>query len=73
MYNHFRETLDQGLKSLAENSGKGGLPAAPDTTTTAGEVPEPTADANVESDLTAQEQEAEQAEQQVTSGQGSNQ
>jgi hypothetical protein len=73
MYNHFREMLDGGLKSLAENAGKGGLPTAPDTTTTAGEVPAPTADANVESDLQAEEQEAEQAEQQVTSGQGNNQ
>jgi hypothetical protein len=66
MYNQFHQMMDAGLKSLAENQGKSGLPAAPDTTTTAGEVPEPTADNNVESDLQAQQQEAEQAEQQVT-------
>lgn len=71
MYNSFHQTMDAGLKTLAENQGKSGLPAAPDTTTTPGEVPEPTADASVDSDLQAQQQEAEQAEQQVTAaGQG---
>ncbi|MBZ5704185.1 MAG: hypothetical protein LAN63_02440 [Acidobacteriia bacterium] len=71
MFNHFQEMLDAGLKSLAENQGKGGLPTAPDTSTTAGEVPPPTADDSVQSDLQAQQQEADQAEQQVTAaGQG---
>jgi hypothetical protein len=71
MYNHFHELMDSGLKSLAENSGKGGLPKAPDTSTTAGEVPAPAADDSVESDLQAQQTEADQVEQQVTAaGQG---
>ena len=29
MHNHFREQLDQGLKTLAENQGKNGIPAGP--------------------------------------------
>ena len=70
MYNHFRETLDAGLKALAEKSGKGGLPAAPDTGTTAGEVPPPTPDANVESDLQQQEKDADQTEAEVRQGAG---
>ena len=62
MYNNFRQTLDAGLKSLAENSGKSGLPKAPDTSTKAGEVPAPTPDANVDSDLQQQEKDADQLE-----------
>jgi hypothetical protein len=68
MYNHFRETLDAGLKELAEKSGKAGLPAAPDTSTTAGEVPAPTPDANVEGDLQQQEKDADQTEAEVRQG-----
>ncbi|MFI5089314.1 MAG: hypothetical protein ACHP7P_04575 [Terriglobales bacterium] len=70
MYNHFRETLDAGLKSLAENSGKNGVPAAPDTGTTAGEVPAPTPDANVDSDLQQQQKDADQMEAEVKQGSG---
>ena len=29
MHNHFREQLDSGLKTLAENQGKNGIPAGP--------------------------------------------
>jgi len=70
MYNHFRETLDAGLKSLAENSGKNGVPAAPDTSTTAGEVPAPTPDTNVDSDLQQQEKDANQLESEVKQSSG---
>jgi hypothetical protein len=70
MYNHFRELVDSGLKSLAENSGKNGLPAAPDTTTTAGEVPPPTADNNVDSELQEQQKEADQTESEVQQDSG---
>ncbi|MGO9439804.1 MAG: hypothetical protein ACLPXM_04600 [Terriglobales bacterium] len=70
MYNHFRETLDAGLKSLAENSGKNGVPAAPDTGTTAGEVPAPTPDTNVDSDLQQQQKDADQMEAEVKQGSG---
>jgi hypothetical protein len=68
MYNQFRVTLEAGLKALAENSGKNGLPKAPDTSTTAGEVPPPTPDANVDSDLQQQEKEADQTEADVNQG-----
>ena len=34
MHNSLRETMDEGLKKLADNNGKNGLPAAPDTKTT---------------------------------------
>jgi hypothetical protein len=65
MHNQFREQIDSGLKALADNSGKGGLPPAPDTGTTAGEVPAPPPEANVDSALQAQQREADQAEKQV--------
>lgn len=62
MHNNFRQNMDQGLKKLAENNGKNGLPAAPDTKTTQGEVPAPTPDSNVQDDLQATQKEADQAE-----------
>jgi hypothetical protein len=65
MQNQLHEQLDSGLKTLADNSGQGGLPPAPDTGTTAGEVPVPPPDANVDSALQAQQTEADQTEQQV--------
>jgi hypothetical protein len=76
MHNHLRETLDAGLKTLAENSGKNGLPAAPDTTTKGGEVPPPAADTNVDSELQQAQKDADQAEADVpqeSGGQGSSQ
>ncbi len=62
MHNQLRIQMDAGLKELADKQGKNGLPAAPDTKTQAGEVPAPTPDTNVENDLKAQQQEADQAE-----------
>ena len=62
MHNALRQTMDEGLKKLAANSGKNGLPAAPDTHTTEGEVPPPTADANVAQDLQQTQKDADQAE-----------
>jgi len=70
MYNQFRLSLEAGLKSLAENSGKNGLPTAPDTATTAGEVPAPTPDNNVDSDLQQQQKEADDLETDVKQGSG---
>lgn len=67
MHNHLRETLDEGLKDLASKQGKDGLPAAPDTHTTAGEVPPPSADTNVGSDLQTQQKDADQTEADVNS------
>jgi len=65
MHNHFRELIDAGMKSLAEKSGKDGLPAAPDTSTKAGEVPAPTPDGNVDSELQQQQKDADQTEAEV--------
>jgi hypothetical protein len=62
MHNQLRIQLDAGLKELSEKQGKGGMPAAPDTKTTAGEVPAPTPDTSVSSDLAAQQKDADAAE-----------
>src|SRR6185312_6325183 len=63
MHNQFREKLDAGLKNLAENQGKNGLPKAPDTSTVGGEVPPPQADNDAATELQDQQKDAEQAEQ----------
>ncbi len=60
MHNHFREQVDAGLKNLADNAGKNGLPAAPDTKTIGGPPPAP--DANAAAQLKQQQQDADQAE-----------
>jgi hypothetical protein len=65
MHNQFREQLDAGLKTLADKGGTGGLPKAPDTATTGGEVPAPTPDPGVADQLQAQQQQADQTETQV--------
>jgi hypothetical protein len=62
MHNNLRQTMDEGLKKLAENAGKNGLPAAPDTKTTEGEIPAPAADSNVADDLQQTQKDADQAE-----------
>ena len=72
MHNQFREQLDSGLKTLADNSGKGGLPKAPDTATTAGEVPTPAPDPTAGAQLQDAQQDADQTEKAVQqSGSGS--
>jgi hypothetical protein len=65
MRNHFQEQLDNGMKALAEKQGTGGLPKAPDTSTTASDVPPPPPDTNAAKDLTDQEAAADQTEKQV--------
>ena len=65
MRNHFQEQLDSGMKDLAEKQGKGGLPKAPDTGTTASDVPPPPPDTDAAKDLTDQEKAADQVETQV--------
>ena len=65
MHNSFREQLDAGLKTLADNSGKGGLPKAPDTQITPGEIPPPAPDVGVEAKLNDQVKDATAAESQV--------
>jgi hypothetical protein len=68
MHNHFREKLDNGLKALAENQGKNGLPKAPDVSTVAGEAPAPTPDSNAGTELEHQEKDADKTEKQVQNG-----
>lgn len=65
MHNHFEEQLNSGMKALAEKQGTGGLPKAPDTGTTASDVPLPPPDTNAAKDLSDQEAAADQAETQV--------
>jgi hypothetical protein len=65
MHNHFEEQLNNGMKALAEKQGTGGLPKAPDTGTTASDVPLPPPDKNAAKDLTDQQATADQTEQQV--------
>jgi hypothetical protein len=65
MHNQFRAQLDSGLQQLAANSGKGGLPTAPDTATTAGEVPPPAPDSGAPAQVTAQQRQADQTEAQL--------
>jgi hypothetical protein len=62
MHNQLRIQMDAGLKELADKQGKDGLPAAPDTKTQAGEVPAPTPDTTVASDLEQQQKDAAAAE-----------
>jgi hypothetical protein len=65
MHNHFQEQLDSGMKELAEKQGKSGLPKAPDTDTTAADVPPPPPDTSAAKDLTDQEEAADETETQV--------
>jgi hypothetical protein len=65
MHNHFEEQLNNGMKALAEKQGTGGLPKAPDTGTTASDVPSPSPDTNAAKDLTDQQADADQTETQV--------
>jgi hypothetical protein len=65
MHNHFRETLDSGLKTLADNQGKNGIPAAPSTATTVNPDGQVQPDLTVQSQLASQEADADQAEKEV--------
>jgi hypothetical protein len=65
MHNHFREQMDNGLKTLADKQGKGGIPAAP--ATGGRNNPEGTAieDLSATADLKKQQDDANQAEKEV--------
>lgn len=65
MQNHFQEQLDSGMKDLASKQGTGGLPKAPDTSTTASDVPPPPPDTSAEKTLQDQQAAADQTEAQV--------
>jgi hypothetical protein len=65
MYNHFRESLKDGMGDLAKKQGTGGLPKSPDTKTTAGDVPPPEPDKTAEKALKEQAASADQTEAEV--------
>jgi hypothetical protein len=65
MHNHFQEQIDAGLKTLAARQGTGGLPKAPDTSATPGEIPPPTADTTAARALTDQQAAADETEARV--------
>jgi hypothetical protein len=62
MYNSFRDQVKDGMGDLAKKQGTGGLPKAPDTSTTAGDVPPPSPDKSAEKSLQDQQAAADQAE-----------
>lgn len=65
MHDNFREKVDDGLKSLSENQGKGGIPRGPAAAVHA--IPEGQADPDltVESDLKKQQEAADETEKDV--------
>lgn len=65
MRNHFEEQLDNGMKTLAEKQGTGNMPKAPDTGTTASDIPAPQPDNTAAKELTDQDAAANQTEAQV--------
>jgi hypothetical protein len=66
MHNHFQEQLDNGMKEMAAKQGTGGLPKAPDTSTTASDVPPPPPDASAAKTLEDQQAAADQTDAQVS-------
>jgi len=71
MYNSFRESVKDGMGDLAKKQGSGGLPKAPDTSTTNGDVPAPPPDKTAEKSLQDQQSAADQAESEVKQEAGS--
>ena len=65
MHNHFREQLDQGLKTLAENQGKNGIPAGPKPGGRANPDGQAQPDLDVEAQLNDQQKDADAAEAEV--------
>jgi hypothetical protein len=65
MYNHFQETLTNGMGELAKKQGTGGMPKAPDAGTQASDIPAPAADTSEAKTLQDQQQQADQTETQV--------
>jgi hypothetical protein len=65
MYNNFHQQIDDGLKSLSENQGKNGLPAAPATGGHAVAEGQAQPDLTTQTDLEAQQKDADKAEAEV--------
>jgi hypothetical protein len=62
MYNHFQEQLTSGMGEMAKKQGTNGMPAAPDTGTTAAAVAPPPPDTTAQKTLEDQQKQADQAE-----------
>lgn len=71
MYNAFRDSLKDGMSEMAKKNGSGGLPKAPDTSTSESDVPAPPADKTAEKTLTDQQTAADQTETEVKQEAGS--
>jgi hypothetical protein len=65
MQNAFRERIDDGLKTLADNQGKNGLPASPSTAATPVPGSQVQPDLDAVASLQKQEQDADAAEKEV--------
>lgn len=65
MYNHFADQLQNGMKEMAQKQGTNGMPKAPDTGTTASDVPPPKPDPSAAKDLQDQQAQADQTDAQV--------
>jgi hypothetical protein len=78
MHNHFREQLDNGLKTLADNKGKKGIPSGPAAGGRKNADGTAAPDLTAATDLQKQKQDADQTEKEVqqaassTSGTGGN-
>ena len=72
MHNAFREKIDDGLKTLADNQGKNGLPASPSTATTTNANAQASPDMDAAQDLQGQQKDADDAEKEVAQSQSSN-
>jgi len=62
MYNHFQEQLSSGMGEMAKKQGTNGMPKAPDTKTTASDVPTPKADPDAAKDIKDENADADKVE-----------
>ena len=62
MYNHFEEQLSNGMGEMAKKQGTNGMPKAPDTETTASDVPAPKPDPDAANALKDEQAEADKIE-----------
>ncbi len=65
MHNQFREDIHAGLKTLAENQGKGGIPIGPAAEPRPAAEGEAAPDLNVESLIRTQQEDAKQVEMEI--------
>jgi hypothetical protein len=71
MHNAFREKIDDGLKTLADNQGKNGLPASPSTATKENADVKAQPDQDAAQQLADQQKDADDAEKDVSASNSS--